>query len=165
MTFRNFCVVIMGQDTKDALQIINKVTEGEPNFLDAKGILIATFSTFMELNELTDLFKSNNKNFLLFDLNEEYSSFNITKLNIHEGLFGFLNVVNDGYRENKTKNLLGEITGTTTEFKYVKPEFLDINKIDMMSAKEKDKLMNILIDKGIENLSEYDKEILDKLAV
>ena len=53
MKFRNYCVVILG-DTKNVKDEIQKVSETEPNVLDAKGIVIATFSSLMEPIELND---------------------------------------------------------------------------------------------------------------
>ena len=81
-------------DTKGVLNEITKISETKPNVLDAKGVLIATFSSIAEPNELTEWFTENNRNFLIFDLNKKSSGFNITKKEIHEGLFGFLNEIN-----------------------------------------------------------------------
>ena len=93
MKFRNYCIVVMG-DTLGVKEEIQKVSEITPNILDAKGILIATFSSIVEPNELTDWFKENNRSFMVFDLNKSVSGFNITKKEIHEGLFGFLKTIN-----------------------------------------------------------------------
>jgi hypothetical protein len=77
-------------NTKNVLPEIIKVSENEPNILDAKGILIATFTSNAEPRELSDYFKLNGRNFLIFDLNENNSGYHIAKEEINEGLFGFL---------------------------------------------------------------------------
>lgn len=112
MKFRNYCIIVMGE-TKDIVGEILKVAETKPNILDAKGILISTFSSIAEPKELTDYFKSNSRNFILCDLNSENSGFHMMKDEINEGLFGFLKVMNDDALSEKTNNLIHEISSTT----------------------------------------------------
>ncbi len=165
MKFRNYCIVIMG-DTKNAVDEILKISETKPNTLDAKGILISTFSSVAEPKELNDYFKLNNRNFLLFDLNPENSGFNITKPDINEALFGFLKYMSEDNLQQKTNELYLQLTSTTIESKIVhlQPK-IKIEDIDDMTIEDKNNLMNELIDKGVENLSDYDKKILSKLAI
>jgi hypothetical protein len=63
-------------ETKGALDEIIKISETKPNLLDAKGILIATFSSIAEPSELTEWFIENNRSFLIFDLSKKSSGFN-----------------------------------------------------------------------------------------
>ncbi len=171
MKFRNYCLVVMG-NTKDVLPEIVKVSETKPNVLDAKGIIIATFTSNAEPRELSDYFKLNGRNFLLFDLNENNSGFHIGKEEINEGLFGFLKDMGEDELKQKTDDLIQEISSTTVTNKGVrylnKTDVLNTNvsieDINKMSPVDKNNLMNKLIDKGVENLSEYDKKLLDKLA-
>jgi hypothetical protein len=159
-------------NTKNVLPEIIKVSENEPNILDAKGILIATFTSNAEPRELSDYFKLNGRNFLIFDLNENNSGYHIAKEEINEGLFGFLREMGEDTLKQKTEDLIQEISSTTITNKnqktLTKKDNVDTNftleDIDNMSPIEKDNLMNKLIDKGAKNLSEYDKKMLDKLA-
>lgn len=171
MKFRNYCLVVIG-DTKDVLSEIIKISDNKPNVLDAKGILIATFSSVVEPQEVTDYFKINKRNFLVFDLNVNNSGFYIEKKDIHDGLFGFLNQYTDEILKRKTEDLLStidiELTSTTVESKVKKTKKRDVISIDeikKMTPQEKNELMNKLIDKGVNNLSEYDKKILSLLSV
>ena len=175
MKFRNYCIVVMGE-TEGVLPEISKIAETAPNVLDAKGIVIATFSSVAEPKELTDYFKSNNRNFLVFDLNRENSGYNMNKVQINEGLFGFLETMNEENLKQKTDDLIKEISSTTVNSvlktknsnkptSRVKQPQVSIEDIDKMSPKEKNDLMNKLIDKGASNLSEQDKKILNKLAI
>jgi hypothetical protein len=164
-------MVVMGE-TEGVLPEIIKVAETKPNVLDAKGIVIATFSSVAEPRELTDYFKLNGRNFLIFDLNSETSGYHITKDEINEGLFGFLKLMNEENLKQRTDSLIQEISSTTVNKSYntyrKKPKNetkVSIDDIDNMSAKDKNELMNKLIDKGINNLSEYDKKILHKLSI
>lgn len=169
--FRNYCIVIMG-DTLGSQEEIIKISEIKPNVLDAKGILIATFSSIIEPSELTEWFTSRKRSFLLFDLNESSSGFNITKKEIHEGLFGFLKEFNvEQMNEDflRTINMSSETKTTKNNNKKTKTENKDKNlldpvKIEKMSSFEKDTLLNKLIDSGLEKLSEHDKTLLPLLA-
>ena len=100
-------------DTRDVIGEIIKVSETKPNILDAKGILIATFSSVAEPRELTDYFKLNGRNFVICDLNSENSGFHMIKDEINEGLFGFLKDMNNETLKQKTEDLIQEISSTT----------------------------------------------------
>jgi hypothetical protein len=171
MKFRNYCLVVMGE-TDNIQPEIFKISETHPNVLDSKGIVIATFTSVVEPKELTDYFKSRNRNFLIFDLDAENSGFNINRKDIHNSLFGFLNEMTENILKKKSDDLIQEVTSTTksnishkvnTIIK--KDKKILIEDIDNMSPKDKNDLMNKLIDKGVNNLSEYDKKILKKLSI
>ena len=155
MKFRNYCVVIIG-NTLGVTDEIVKISETTPNLLDAKGLLIATFSSISEPNELTEWFKQNNRNFLLFDLSKENSGFNIMKDHIHEGLFGFL-------RDSNTQDMSDNF------IKAMEPKTSSINKLSeaeltKMPEKKRAELLNELIEFGLDKLSENDKKLLHLLA-
>jgi hypothetical protein len=169
-------MVVMGE-TKDVIPEITKIAETKPNILDAKGILIATFSSVAEPRELTDYFKLNGRNFLLFDLSSDNSGYHISKEEISEGLFGFLKQMNEENLKQKTDSLIQEISSTTISNKYKKilkdkkdksrqtvENKISLAEIETMSANDKNELMNKLIDKGVQNLSEHDKLLLSKLS-
>lgn len=171
MKFRNYCIVVMG-NTSGVQSEIAKICEGDPNVLDAKGILISTFTSFAEPNELTAWFTENNRNFFVFDLDKENSGFHIAKKEIHEGLFGFLKQINTSeMNDNFLKSV--SLSSETKEVKsVVKPlrdslknnNKLDPKNIEKMSSTEKQNLLNQLIDSGLENLTEDDKKLLPLLA-
>ena len=162
MKFRNYCVVIMG-NTKDVLPEIEKVSESKVNVLDAKGILIATFSSNFEPCELTDWFKDNNRSFLVFDLNTNNSGVNITKTDIHDGLFSFLNDVN---LEEKAKDLLHTIEDARTidRMKRHQVKELTIEDVMKLTIVEKKEMFNKILDKGAENFTDNDKKIMPYLV-
>lgn len=171
MKFRNYCIVVMG-NVNGVQSEITKICEGTPNILDATGILISTFTSFAEPSELTAWFTENNRNFMIFDLDKESSGFNITKKEIHEGLFGFLKHINTSEMNDnflKTIALSSETKEVKTQTK-TQRDLLDkknkLNKknIENMSSTEKQDLLNQLIDSGLENLTENDKKLLPLLA-
>jgi hypothetical protein len=166
MKFRNYCMVVVG-DTKAVYPEVDKVSEGKPNYLDGKGMIIATFTSFMDPTELTDYFISNGRNFLLFDLNPENSGYFITKPDIHESLFGFLKDMGEEELKNKSEEFLtilkSETTTTSAETMTTKCIVTE-KEILKMSKTEKQVLFDKIIDSGIENLTDYDKKILDLLV-
>lgn len=171
MKLRNYCLVVLG-DTKDVFPEIVSVAENEPNMLDAKDVVIATFSSFAEPPELTDFFKDKARNFLLFDLNSQYSGYNVIKEDINEGLFGFLKESTPENMREKTKNLIKELTSSTiannTTKRVVPTEIknkIQVEDIDAMSIEEKQELFDKLIEKGADKLSPYDKKLMKKLAM
>lgn len=167
MKFRNYCIVIMG-DTTDVVAEITNIAESNPNILNAKGVLISTFTSFAEPRELTDFFKQKNRNFLIFDLNSENSGFNITKEEINEGLFGFLKAFTEDELQKRTQDLIHELTATTVDYIAIneeKSKSILLDDIDEMSETEREFLLNKLLDKGPNKLSPYDKKILEKLAI
>ena len=171
MKFRNYCIVVMG-NTSGVQAEIAKICEGDPNVLDAKGVLIATFTSFAEPSELTAWFTENNRNFLIFDLDKKNSGFNITKKEIHEGLFGFLKNVNTNEMNDnflKSVSLSSETKDVKTVKKPISDSLKKKNKLDpkyieKLSPSEKQELLNELIDSGLDNLTEADKKLLTLLA-
>lgn len=106
MEEKNYCLLILG-DTLGADMDVEYISVSPPNILDAKGIMITTFVSTLSVKDISGFLKTNKRNFLLFELNEETSAFNIIKKNVSNGLFGFLNKIDDNNKkedsENKTK--------------------------------------------------------------
>lgn len=177
MKFRNYCLVVIG-DTDRIQEEISKISETTPRYLDGKGLFIATFSSALTPKELTEWFRLNKRNFLIFDLNQETCGFNINRKEIHEGLFGFLRDTN---LDDKSSELLREIqlssdtinlrqgNGLVTESASTKTilvteKVITEKDVKKMYKSDRENLFNKLIDKGIENLSENDKTTLGLLA-
>ena len=156
----NYCIVVIGQ-TNGVEAEITKISESKPNFFDAKGLFIATFSSFMEPVELTEWFTECNRNFMVFDLNEENAGFNITNKAIHNGLFGFIKNVNI---DEINKSFMETVMDSNHEELDSITNKLDPKKIESMGTNERQHLLNDLIEFGLEKLSEEDKKLLPLLA-
>jgi len=170
MKFKNYCVVIMG-DTNGAVKEIEKISDSKPNILDAKGIIIATFTSFVDVKELSAWFMMNNRSFMVFDLDPNFSGVHITKPEVHEGLFGFLSQLNKNNLDSRTVEFLKTMRGSQKiedavieNDKTTARPLLTESDIEKMSKQEKEDLMNQIMDNGLENLTEYDKKILPLLA-
>lgn len=177
MKFRNYCVVVMG-NTQNVFFEIEKVSDTTPNVLDGGGIVVATFSSAIEVKELSEWFKLNNRNFLVFELDDKTSGFHIFKEDIHKKLFGFLNEINDEILKKRTNDLIDAIEdakiiqekskrnkdkGVNVKT-VIRPKRYTEVEIENMTIREKEEIINNIIDKGVENMTEYDKILLPLLA-
>jgi hypothetical protein len=105
-------------------------------------------------------------------LDKDNSGFNITKKEIHEGLFGFLKSVNTNEMNDdflKSISLSSETKDVKTVKKPLRDSLKKKNKLDpknieKLSQSEKQELLNELIDSGLENLTESDKKLLPLLV-
>lgn len=168
MKFRNYCIVVIG-DTKAVYPEVDKVSEGKPNFLDGKGMIIATFTSFMDPIELTDYFTFNNRNFLLFDLNKDSSGYCINKKDIHESLFGFLRDMDEETLKHKSEDFLNvlkneDVIVTAKTENIITKCVVTEKEIEKMTKNQKQALFDKIIDAGVENLTEEDKKILNLLV-
>ncbi len=161
MRFINYCVIVM-KDTNGVIDEIKRISETVPNVLDAKGILIVTFTSAIEAKELNDWFITNGFNFLFFELNPDSSGFNLVNKKLHEGLFGFLNNSLEE-KEIKFLDIVAKMETKKVERK-VKEVRVTEEQINNMSDIQKRNLCDEMLDKGIENLSENDKKILQLLV-
>jgi hypothetical protein len=167
MKFKNFCLVVMGNST-GVIKEIEKISESKPNILDAKGMIIATFTSFVDVNEISTWFTLNNRNFLIFELNKDTCGYFITKPELHNGLFSFLND-SDRDLKAKTDEFLNSITKNVSDIDFTDvPSEMDDNHvneiteedIERMTKDEKYDLYNKLIDNGVDKLTDNDKKIL-----
>lgn len=168
MRFKNYCIVVLG-DTIGVIPEIVKVSEIEPNTLDAKGVLIATFASTLSPAELTAWFTERRRSFFVFDLSEKSSGVNIVKESIHEGLFGFLKTIDTDGMTEKFLRAIEMSSDTKTSInssnkKTSKTKELTEQDIEKMSDKERTKKLDELLDIGIENLSISEKKLLPLLA-
>jgi hypothetical protein len=171
----------MGETKGCKIEIV-KIAEDTPRFLEAKGVTIATFLSVAEPGEITEYFKTFNRNFMVFDLNKNSSGFNLTNKQIQELLFGHLDNEDNGSIEfkNKTNDLIDDInrqsranaanrinkpkkTKINLESRIIKPKTRYIISEDMTKS-EITEIINQILDKGTDNLTKYDRETLAKLS-
>lgn len=173
MKFRNYCIVVMGNldGSKDD---ILKVAETKPRYIDAKGILIATFASVMEPAELEDFFNYNGRSFMIFDLDKKSSGYNFDNERIHNHLFGYLVGSEDKLKE-MSSNLMDNISATTKDnvaTAHSQPQPVTRKKIKKkatinyseLTKTERDNIVNDILDKGVERLTDSDKETLKKIS-
>ena len=183
MVFINYCAVFFSP-TDGVEKEVSKIAEGKARKITGTGISIFTFSSVIEVTVLTEFFKSFNRNFLLFDLDKNSSGFNLLDKNKENELFGFLNNTNiiSEYEALSNKLMDDIIDHNISGHQYTGDDYLnDLRFIcksaenvntnedldynyDNLSKSEINNEVNKIIDKGVENLTEYDKKILKKLT-
>lgn len=176
MKFKNYCLVVLGrvEGVKDE---ISKISETAVRYVDAKGIVIATFSTIATALELREFFTLNNRSFVLFELGDDNYGVNITNKAIHEHLFGEIEVKGPGILNSLTNRLMSEIGAIESNIpepvisgssnpSLVKTKKTEFEGIDFstLTISQREELVNKILDKGAENLNEKDKILLKKIA-
>jgi len=169
--FRNYCMLIMGKTDGCKLEI-GKIAEGNPKFLDAKGITISVFLSAAEPGEISDYFKSLNRNFLVFDMDPNVSGYHLTNDKIFDALFGHIKGQYEMELEEMSNRLIDDIksgnnkivSGGTNGYNSTESSTLIKEEVINMSKDEQSILMNEILDKGVDNMSKLDKEILDILT-
>jgi len=185
MKFRNYCIVVVGnmESVKDD---ILKVAESQPRYIDAKGVLIATFASVAAPAELQDFFNFNGRSFFLFDLDKEYSGVRMDNKKLNNHLFGFLVNEERDKLKDMSERLMADISATTKENKDIKTDNIpeDIKEamlksrkgrakskkssvkmhINDMSKTDRENIVNRILDKGFERLTKSDKIILKKIS-
>ena len=184
MIFKQYCAVFFTPMERLDIEI-NKICEGDYNKIGGSGITIYTFSSALDVEILTDFFKSNERNFLIFDLSKENSGYNILDKDKENKLFGFLTNNDLNEYENLSNMLMDDIlneptyripsgwtysnsTSNSSDNKETTNEiensdnFLEV--YDTFTKKEINDELNKIIDKGILNLTDKDKKILQKLS-
>lgn len=173
MIFKNYCAVFFNPShiSNELNNIVSKISEDSPRIMKGKGISLYTFTSVIDVSILSEYFTSYGVNFLLFDLAKNNSGFNFVDKEKENSLFGFLNKNKKTDNELLSDMLLDNLI--STEFKSVKlqknkqtVDDLDeiFSRIENMSKNDRNVMVNEIIDKGIENLNESDKKILEKIS-
>lgn len=168
MRFRNYCILVMGNMDGVKDDII-KIAETKPRYIDAKGILIATFASVGEPSELEDFFNFNGRSFFLFDLDKQNSGYHLDNTQLHNHLFGHLVDDEDKLKEMSDR-IMEDISANTADniAKVMTPKSKEKlgKEIDYseLTKKEREKIVNKILDKGVEKLNDSDKEILKKIS-
>lgn len=177
MIFKNYCGVFFNP-VNELSSIVSKISEDSPRVMKGKGISIYTFTTVIDTTILTEYFKSYNLNFFVFELSKGNSGFNFTDKEKESDLFGFLdkniksdyehlsNILMDDIIKNSTKNKSTEPSLNLNSKNETMGENLDevLIRIENMSKNDRNIMLNEIIDKGVENLNDSDKKILEKIS-
>ncbi len=183
MLLKNYCGVFFNS-IEDIAYDIFRICEGKPTKATGDGIVIYTFVSAVDVKTLTEYFKVADRNFLLFELDNNTSGFNFTDKQKENKLF---NLIKDDKRkidfEDLSNQLMDEFIKTTrieptpipTDFNLdnlknlmgdndnltQKTKKIDINHL---TKSEINNEIDKLIDKGINNLSNTEKEYLENLS-
>lgn len=170
MRFKNYCIVALGE-INGIMNIISRVSETKVRKLEQKGVLICTFSSVLEPNELKELIGSEDKTFFIFEIGTDSTSYQIGRKDIHNQLFGY---IESGGEEvikfmtnklisdiNETIDKMTDVTNNGTQFEKEDDNIIDVTKLTKI---QKQKKIDILLDKGLNNLNTKEKKLLDLLT-
>jgi len=181
MIFKNYCGVFFNP-IDDLSAIISKISEDSPRAMKGKGISVYTFTSVIDATILSEYFKSYDLNFFVFDLSKSNSGFNFTDKTKESDLFGFLHKDIKSDFETLSNILMDDIIKNTDNKKSPESNInpilnykhnpkqdnndLDnlLGSIENMSKNDRNAMLNEIIDKGIENLNDSDKKILEKIS-
>lgn len=164
MIFKNYCLVLLGKFDKElAFEELSKISEIKINFIYTTGVYIASFSTIMTPKEMKNLLKICKNNCFIFELSDEVSCYNLEDKEIEAGLFKLLEDVN---LDEMSKNFIQDLEETPKdivhELTFKKGDI--VKYVNTLTEEDKETLMNTLIDKGVDKLTELDKKILNLLS-
>ena len=175
MRFRNYSIIILGELSETTAIEVFKVAQDTPNLMKYKDtdVIVATFTSALEVNELNEYLKTFEFNFLFFDLNSD-CGFNINNESVHKDLFGDFKLKNTSELEDLSNKMLDEIHKSRRGFKNKKAvntrksikknDITDIEVIvDGLDKCDIEGMINDILDKGLKNISEFDKAIMDNL--
>jgi len=161
MEFNNYCLLILGnvEKVEDTLKTI---TEKEIKFVVGKGFFISTFLSLLTPEEIKNCFCGEESSVIVFNLSSEYSSVELSDKDRQDYLFKEI------FENGQISNILTENYNSMLRFDREKNDsFISkrINyKVDDMDKETIKKMINEIIDKGVENLTKEDKELLDLLT-
>ena len=167
MILKNYCLIVI--ENTDGIQMdIIKIAEGNPRLLSTPSFAIATFSSAFTVNEIKELFITNNRSVIVFELVDNgYSAF-LNNEEKHDFVFGHIEEFGKEIVQDITNKLMKEylLDSKAKQDKSVthkeRPAKKNIN-IDELTPEEKENMVDNLLDKGYKNLSEEDKELIRKL--
>jgi len=189
MKFINYCIIVLNDPGNIRMEINNIADSGgKIKWIESTGIVISTFTSLATPSELSDYFTQYNHNFFLFDLDKDSSGYNLTRKTIEHKLFSHL--TDSTELEDRKNRLMEEInktpnmtplhrpnvptdSGSTINdlpelnvkitSKYIRPESKTIID-DSMNKDEITLMVNELLDKGMNNLTDADKIRFSKLS-
>ena len=191
MNFKYFCVVVMGE-TEGAIVEIDKISESRPRILKSEGILITTFKSAARAKEIEDYLTSLKRNFFIFEVGGYNTGYNIINKTITKDLFSHIEAEIKSGEIIPITPYQDEVIFPDIEFKsemlpykdrveYIanklddegydyltiedKRFYIDVCKDDPGFIEDQGKtIIEQIIDKGYENLSDEDKELLKILS-
>ena len=168
MNFRYYCLIILG-DVTGVKEDIQKISEMRISFMEGKGLLMSTFYSSFSVDEINSLLLSNKKNFVVFEMLEGLYGVNLNDKVKHDQLFGGVKEFNDAIQKEMNEKLVSAImAGVSKDIMTGNKQQVNdndiISTVKKMSDSDKANKLDYLLDKGLENLTEYDKKYFDILS-
>jgi hypothetical protein len=160
--FAPYCIIVLGNNASEADKYVEKFSEIKLGHLLSQNVYISTFVSMVDIAEMTDWFRSRDMNFFIFKVDPKVSGFGLTKKEMENGLFGLIDFIN--VKEMTDKFFKSQFDNLEPDVETADRDGLNLEDIEHMSPFDKETLINKILDKGVENMSEEDKKILSILT-
>jgi len=173
--FKNYYLTMFGDfslsEIDSVISLIDFLHEVNFEYKIGDDYFITTFSSFLNIKELDDLIKEFKIDFVLTEINRNFS-FKFLNKETQDDLFGLV------YNENKkmediTNSILDEITDAppssnirnpNTKSKVRRQKRLKSEYYKNLNKTQKEEMINNILDKGVDNISDYDRRVLSIIS-
>ena len=167
MKLKNYCILVLTELDGVKKEIL-KIAESKPRYVDATGMLMCTFASQMSAKELENFFNTKGRSFFIFEVDKDVSGYNLHEDRLHKHLFGYL-VGDDIPFDEKLNMIVNHVSASTVNDVSKKTSVPKKNKFTLETLKkmhkgEREKIVNNIIDKGVENMTDSDKALLKKIS-
>ena len=159
---KNYCLILLGAENHPIDEIL-RISETTPNTMayNSQDVIVATFSSYLNIGEVTEYIKSYDVNFFIFDINAKNFGRNITDIETDNELFSFIE--GPSIRMPKGSSFSNEdIDLIRKSFSEVKPR-IKIDIEDLYDEDDVEETINTILDKGYKNITEGDKIFIQKM--
>jgi ATP-dependent RNA circularization protein (DNA/RNA ligase family) len=158
---KNYCLILLGAENHSIDDIL-RISETTPNTMayNSQDVIVATFSSYLNIREITDYIKSYDVNFFIFDINDKNFGRNITDEETDNELFSFIS--GPSIHIPKSNSFSNE------DIELIRKSFKSIPKIkidieDVYDEEDVEETINLILDKGYKNITEGDKKFIQRL--
>lgn len=159
MEFNNYCLIVLGNISNVEKTLVT-ITEEEMKFVSGKGFFMARFMSILSPEEIKNCFIGEKSSAIVFKLSSECSSIELSDKKKQEYLFK--EIIKEDIPNQLTENYGSMIDIDKKEIKSIELENKKI-MVENMDKSSRKEIMDEIIDKGIDNLTEDDKIILELL--
>lgn len=158
---KNYCLILLGAENHPIDEIL-RISETTPNTMayNSQDVIVATFSSYLNIREVTEYIKSYDVNFFIFDINDKNFGRNITDNETDNELFGF--VSGPSIHIPKANSFSNE------DIELIRKSFNSLPKLkleieDLYDEEDVEETINTILDKGYKNITEDEKKLIQKL--
>lgn len=164
MEFKNYSLIVF-DDISSVSSELTKIVENI-KFVNTDSYCVCTFMSNATTNELKEYITMLNVSFLLFEMEFDTYAVRFQNKKFHKHLFGEVEKNNNRKKKDMQRRVEDAIKrqfdSNPQEQKDSRrtKKIVDLHEI---TSTERERLLNSILDKGFENLTEEDKNILEKL--
>lgn len=163
MSFKNYCIIAF-ENIEEIREELSKISEIDVNCLGDEGITICTFSSIADVGEIEELLRLYDGSFFVFELDKDTAGWHISDEAQYNHLFGSMNVE---MKEKKMEHVQKKKKRGANEYAFSGDSIFDIDENDVIEYYEGEDnrdLINKILDKGADQLTDKDKELLKYLT-